>query len=84
MEIELNSFETNASNRQCGVQFDSSPSLLVINSLNHALDRLAKASSDRCIAIRTIAATTAGQPAALVDEEEAATPVSVVLSEVNR
>lgn len=47
MEIELNSFETNVANRQCGVQFDSSPSVLVTDGLSIALDHLVKASLDR-------------------------------------
>lgn len=76
MEIELNSYENNAANRQCGVQFDSSPSVLVIEGLNIALQRLAKASLDRHKAISSVVTSTA-QPAM---EDNA----SSVLSNVDR
>jgi hypothetical protein len=57
MEIELNSFENNVENRQCGVQFDSSPSVLVTDGLSIALDRLVKASIDRHKAISNVLST---------------------------
>ena len=76
MEIELNCFENNVANRQCGVQFDSSPSVLVTDGLRIALDCLAKASLDRHKAIDNVLSTV--QPA--MEESNA----SIVLSNVDR